>query len=367
VIASYLGIFAAGVATVLSPCVLPLAPILVGGLVAGDRTSPWARLRATVWFGLGFTVVFVLLGLGVSLLANVARPLRPVLLAGAATMIALYGVKKMGLLRTGGRFAWLDRSVGVQTAAWSRIGNPRPLLLGVIFALTWTPCAGPVLGAVLAYVAAQQDRAVAGALMLLTYAAGVAAPLVLVAAASDYVIPVLRRLGAHLGALERTMGAGLVVLGVFVALQIPASPDRLGVQRRWSRAETEPSTAAPGARQLLFFHSEHCPTCRAMDASLLALERDCKSDRWLLTRIDVDRVENATVSERFNVRAVPTTSLIDAQGHEVLHLVGFRSSEQLRAALEREIRVACAKSDARPPTADGDVTEGRVCEVGKPC
>src|SRR5215831_6181139 len=104
-ITSYLGIFAAGVVTVFSPCVLPLAPILVGGLVAGDRTSPWARLRATLWFGLGFAVVFTLLGLGVSLLVNVVRPLRSVLLTGAAMMIALYGVKMMGLLDRGRRFA----------------------------------------------------------------------------------------------------------------------------------------------------------------------------------------------------------------------------------------------------------------------
>jgi len=141
----------------------------------------------------------------------------------------------------------------------------------------------------------------------------------------------------------------------------------VGVQQRWSQDETETSTATPGAQQLLFFHSEHCPTCRAMDASLLALERDCKSDRWTLTRIDVDQVENATVSERFNVRAVPTTSLIDVQGHEVLHLVGYRSPQTLREALEHEIRVACAESDARPPAADDGAAEGRVCEVGKPC
>src|SRR5262249_20915821 len=131
----------------------------------------------------------------------------------------------MGLLDTGGRFAWMERSAGARAPSQSRIGSPRPLILGVLFALTWTPCAGPVLGGVLTYVASQDSRPVSGALMLLVYAAGVATPFVLVAAASDYVTPVLRRLGAHLETVERAMGAVLVALGVFVVLRIPA-PDR---------------------------------------------------------------------------------------------------------------------------------------------
>ncbi len=367
VTSSYLGIFAAGVATVFSPCVLPLAPILVSGLVAGDRTSRWARLHATLWFGLGFAVVFTLLGLGVSLLVNVVRPLRSVLLAAAATMLALYGIKMMGLLDTGGRFAWMERSAGPRVPTQSRTGRPRPLILGVIFAFTWTPCAGPVLGGVLTYVAAENSRAVTGAFMLLAYAAGVAAPLVLVAAASEYVTPVLRGLRAHLGNIERTMGAVLVALGVFVVLGMPAVPDFLrGDPAAFESGRDGDLNARPGIHQLLFFHSQHCPMCRAMEAAFPALERDCKSEQWTLTPIDVDHAENAPLIQRFNVQAVPTTNLVDADGHEVFHLVGYRSPEELRRTLEREVQVACAMADELPPAADGAV-EGRACDIGKTC
>ncbi len=367
VTSSYLGVFAAGMGTVFSPCVLPLAPILVGGLVAGDRTSPWARLYATLWFGLGFAVVFMLLGLGVSLLVNVVRPLRSVLLAAAAMMLGLYGIKMMGLLDTGGRLAWMEQSAGPRAPTQSRIGRPRPLILGVIFAFTWTPCAGPVLGGVLTYVAAENSRAVTSALMLLVYAAGVAAPLVLVAAASEYVTPILRRLGAHLGNIERAMGAVLVALGVFVVLGIPAVPDHLrAVPAAFKSGRDSDLKGSPGIHQLLFFHSQHCPTCRAMETALPALERDCRSEHWTLTRIDVDHAENAPLIQRFNVQAVPTTSLVDADGHEVLRLVGYRSPEDLRGMLEREVHVACAGADELSPADDG-AAEMRACDIGKTC
>ena len=61
-IVSFVAIFTAGVVTGLSPCVLPLAPLLVGGLVAADHAPRWSRLRAMLWFVLGLAIVFVLLG-----------------------------------------------------------------------------------------------------------------------------------------------------------------------------------------------------------------------------------------------------------------------------------------------------------------
>jgi cytochrome c-type biogenesis protein len=183
---SFLAVFAAGVFTVLSPCVLPVAPILVSGLVTADHVSRWSRLRATLLFALGFAVVFVLLGLGVSALTNVAQPLRPVFLTVAAMTLALYGLKMTNVLNARRRLAWMDRSLGVLTVRPS--GNLPAVAFGVMFGLTWTPCAGPVLGGVLTYVARREQGTGVGALMLLTYAAGVATPLLLIAVASEYVV-----------------------------------------------------------------------------------------------------------------------------------------------------------------------------------
>jgi thioredoxin-like negative regulator of GroEL len=97
---------------------------------------------------------------------------------------------------------------------------------------------------------------------------------------------------------------------------------------------------------------------------LPALERACGSDRWTLTRVDVDRSENAEEVERFHVRAVPTTSLVDEHGHETLRLVGYQTEARLRDALEREVQIACA--EPRSPSA-APVEQAPTCEVGGTC
>jgi cytochrome c-type biogenesis protein len=327
--------------------------------------SPRARLRASSWFALGFGVVFTLLGLGVSLLVDVVRPLRPLVVGGAATMLVLYGLRMMGLLDTSRRLAWMERTFAAGSSR-SRIGVPRPFMLGMIFALTWTPCAGPVLGGVLTYVATERERAMVGALMLLVYSAGIAAPLILIAVATEYVTPLLRRLGKYVRLLERATGAAVTALGVFVLLNMPAVSSAPGGGVTPSSEHDAERSEASGMAQLVFFHSEHCPMCRAMEKELPALEHDCEPDRWKLVPIDVDQTENAAMLDRFNVHVVPTMSLVDARGREALHLVGYQSPDRLRQALEREIEIACTGADVPPPADDGPV-EGRACDVGKAC
>ena len=101
-----------------------------------------------------------------------------------------------------------------------------------------------------------------------------------------------------------------------------------------------------------------------MDAYLPALETACRSDRWALVKIDVDRAENAPAVERFGVRAVPTLSLLDERGAEVLHLVGYQGEVELREALERRGRIQCASLDVPGPS-DGFAEP--VCAVYEMC
>ena len=242
-IASYLGIFVAGVLTVLSPCVLPLAPILVGGLVAGDDASRWSRVRASLWFSVGFAVVFTSRRPGTLR----ARERRPTATVGVPRRgrdpDRSLRTQDDGLVDTSRRFAWMERRVDVRTAA--RIADPRPMLLGAIFALTWTPCAGPILGGVLTYVAARRDSVMPSVLMLLVFASGVVTPLVLIAVASEYVVPLLRRLGPHVVTIERASGAALVALAAIVAFQPFASSRQVAASTSLVGERTSTTNGTP--------------------------------------------------------------------------------------------------------------------------
>lgn len=360
-------IYVAGLLSVLSPCVLPMLPIIVSGLAGSTDGSRWTRLRATSWFALGFGAVFIAIGLGMPFIVMVAGPLRPGLLLGSAVIVVLYGLRMSGLLRRVPGVEWMNRSVGVASLPKPSSRRLQNLFFGVAFALSWTPCAGPVLGGVLTYTASDDALLVVSGWMLLIYAAGVATPLLLVALAAEHVVPAIRRMGPYLQRLELATGAGLVVAGLLVM----TGETRLVTNALSPDAVTPLVTVGPDdllqpspVQRLVFFHSEHCPNCRAMSEMLPDLVRRCRSDLWQMVSVDVDQPRNAAVVEHFAVRAVPTVSLLDGQGRERAHLVGYQSPAELRELLEHKATVACSGADEGAPL---DVPQGSACAVGEAC
>src|SRR5918996_2235861 len=145
--------FAAGAISFLSPCVLPLVPAYVS-YVAGESlngaergASPAAKLPAlglSVFFVLGFSTVFVILGASATALGQLLLAYRYELNIIGGTVVIAFGLFMMGLLR----LPWFQRDLRFHTT----IPGGRPLgayMLGLAFAFGWTPCIGPVLGAIL--------------------------------------------------------------------------------------------------------------------------------------------------------------------------------------------------------------------------
>ena len=125
---SLLAVFGAGVLTFLSPCILPLAPILVASLVVGGGQGRWPRLRSTLWFTLGFAIVFVLTGLSLPVVSSHLGDHRPYLLAAGGVLLAVFGLKMIGAIKpTAGLFragcrAWPSArsSASAGPRAWDR-------------------------------------------------------------------------------------------------------------------------------------------------------------------------------------------------------------------------------------------------------
>jgi cytochrome c-type biogenesis protein len=147
----FLAAFAAGAVSFLSPCVLPLVPgyvsYVAGQSAAGERDS-LRTLGLSLCFVLGFTTVFVAFGAGASALGFALLAHREALNLASGLLVILFGLFTAGLLRP----AWLQREL-----RWH--GDPpgqgpvAAYLLGTAFAFGWTPCIGPVLGAILAVTA----------------------------------------------------------------------------------------------------------------------------------------------------------------------------------------------------------------------
>ena len=207
----------AGMLSFLSPCVLPLVPpyiVYLTGVslerLADAEVEPRVRretIVAAILFVLGFSTVFVALGASASVIGGLLR-----VYSGPLAVLAGIGIIVMGLHFLGlTPIAWLMREKRLEVA--KPVGLWGAYLMGLAFALGWTPCIGPILAAILA-VAASQATVLKGAGMLAVYSLGLGVPFLIAALAVEPFAAFLARFRAHLGLVEKTMGGLLVLTGI---------------------------------------------------------------------------------------------------------------------------------------------------------
>lgn len=225
---SIVAAFAAGTISFLSPCCLPLVP----GYLAVVSDTPTSEGRAAPWriasFLAGFVAVFVALGATASAIGSALHAQREVLTLAASAVVTLAGL--MMLRPEGVSMSWLSATSGRVAARLSTAG---PLLIGMAFAIAWTPCIGPILGAILA-VATTRSSTESASLLLAVYAVGLAVPFMVVGVAWQRGYRGLRALSRHQRLVNAIGGALLIALGMLLAL------DRLYVVsaalQRWAAA-----------------------------------------------------------------------------------------------------------------------------------
>ncbi|TML97784.1 MAG: cytochrome c biogenesis protein CcdA [Actinobacteria bacterium] len=218
--------FAAGTLSFLSPCCLPLVPgylATVSGmdLKREDRRVDPRVLGRSALFVATFSLLFILLGLGATAIGSFLFDNQPTLnkVAGAAIIA-------MGLLFIGSVFVTsLNREWRPDTLA-RRAGRGGPIIAGAAFAIAWTPCVGPTLGAILGLASTQHGTG-QGALLLAVYSAGLGLPFLASAVAFDATTRAFAVVKRHYAVIQ--VGAGLVLLGMGV-LVLTGELFRLNVQ-----------------------------------------------------------------------------------------------------------------------------------------
>ncbi len=216
--ASGVGIFAAlaaGVVSFLSPCVLPLVPgylSAVTGVSAAELDEAgWRRvLGPSLLFVASFSTIFILLGLTATGLGSFLDENKQLLTKISAVLIIA-----MGLLFVSSLFITrLNREWHVD-ALLERAGKGGPIVAGAAFAIAWTPCIGPTLGAILS-AAALTESAGRGAFLLAVYSAGLAIPFLLTALAFSQMTTAFAVVKRHYQAIVAVGGLILIAMGVLI-------------------------------------------------------------------------------------------------------------------------------------------------------
>ncbi len=208
--------FLAGLVSFASPCVLPIIPgflAYIAGTTLGENTKKREIFFASLFFVLGFSIVFA--GLGVLLntvLANVAYGAQTWLSRIGGVIIIVFGLYLTGLLN----IPFLAKAHTMRVSVKKHSRYVTSFLFGFAFAAGWTPCVGAILGAIIALAASNPGSAFA---LLLSYSIGLGVPFLLVGLFASQATGFIARHAKAFEILSKVFGAVLIILGIFVFTQ----------------------------------------------------------------------------------------------------------------------------------------------------
>lgn len=206
----------AGLISFFSPCVLPMIPVYLGYMTGSVATANEARHRRVALshaaaFVAGFSLAFVVLGMAAGTAGRLLYPVLPQIMRVAGVILAIFGLQMIGVLKI--KLLAFDRH-----SAWGQAkqGLWRSLLMGLAFAIGWSPCVGPVLAAIL-FLAADTQTMAMGAMLLGGYALGLGLPFLMVGLLVGQLRPVLARMGRVLAVSAKIGGALVLLVGLLMA------------------------------------------------------------------------------------------------------------------------------------------------------
>ena|SRR5213594_4917883 len=206
--------FVAGLLSFLSPCVLPLIPSYVGFLTGLTLEELEVRrgtaLAHALWFVAGFSLIFVALGATASALGAALLHSQVWIARIGGVIVILFGLYLLGLLRPG--FMLRERKIQLAGKPLGYVGSA---FVGITFGAAWTPCIGPILGAILTLAAAQASVG-HGSALLAAYSLGLAIPFLVTALALDRFLVWFRRFRPYIAWVERIAGILLIILGLLL-------------------------------------------------------------------------------------------------------------------------------------------------------
>jgi len=220
---SFLMAFAAGIFAFFSPCVLPLIPAYLSYLtgvsfheiseeapLSVQRKTRIATVSHAIFFILGFSIVFVLLGASVTLLGKLLFQYREIMKKAGAVLIMFFALVIMDIIKIPALSG--EKKISYKKKSISFLGS---ITLGAVFAAAWTPCIGPILGSILIY-ASNAKSAETGIKLLGAFSIGMGIPFFLSAILVNTILSYVKKIGKYIRWIKIATGIVLIIFGILL-------------------------------------------------------------------------------------------------------------------------------------------------------
>lgn len=206
----YMFIFLEGIASFISPCVMPMLPIYFSYLTGGDTKK---GIKNTLGFIIGFSIIFIVLGIFSSSLGLLVTKYMNIIKMIFGLVIIILGLNYMEMLKLN----QMNKFNAVKIDL-SNLGFLKAILFGIMFAITWTPCVGTFLASALMLVA-EKGELLYGIKLLVTYSLGLAIPFMVSAIILDKAKKTFKWVKEHYNVIKKISGILLIILGFYMILK----------------------------------------------------------------------------------------------------------------------------------------------------
>ena len=206
----YIFTFLEGIASFISPCILPMLPIYISYFLGKDNKKTSKAVINSIGFVLGFTIIFILLSIFASSFGGVISENIKYFKIVFGIVIILLGLNYMELIKIN----FLNRTK-MANKSGKDLNFIKAIVFGMLFSISWTPCIGTFLSSALLLIAKNQDM-VKGIMLMIVYSIGLGIPFIISAALLEKLKEVFDFIKKHYGIIKKISGLILIIMGIYM-------------------------------------------------------------------------------------------------------------------------------------------------------
>lgn len=205
----YLLILLEGIASFISPCVLPMIPIYIAYFAGEEEKSLKKSVINSIGFVLGFTLIFVLLSVFASTFGNIVSKNMQYFKISFGILIIIFGLNYMEVFKI--KFLNKMQNIKMNT---EKLNFFKAMLFGIVFTISWTPCVGAFFSSALLLIAKNQDI-IKGITLIITYSIGIGIPFIVSTILIEKLKTLFTFIKKHYGIIKNISGLLLIIMGIY--------------------------------------------------------------------------------------------------------------------------------------------------------